>query len=280
MSDEYYVYLIIDPRTNTVIYVGKGKNNRYLVHENIAKSTTRKVVNKKLINKLRKIIFLGFKPIYKFKKNLSSDEAFKKEQELTTKIGLKNLCNLKHGGTNGATFTKEIKDKMRRAALALDPSHWKDPERCRKISESKLGKPRSEDTKRKMSKALKGKTWVERFGEDRAADIIEKIKSKTVGQKRPKRSLAMKGKLSGKNNPMYGKHHSDEFKQKRREYFILHNPGKNKTEETKKRISASKKGKPGTRHTEEYKKLMSEKMKEIWKQRKAGSKQDERNRDN
>jgi hypothetical protein len=58
-------------------------------------------------------------------------------------------------------------------------------------------------------------------------------------------SKALKGRFIGELNSMYGKHQSEEFKQKKREYFLSDkNPGKNKSEETKKKISKSKMGMP------------------------------------
>ena len=70
------------------------------------------------------------------------------------------------------------------------------------------------------------------------------------------------GVKSGKDNPMYGKHHSEESKQKNRESHIglydgENNPmfGKLHSEESKKLISESLIGK---KHSEETKKLMSE----------------------
>ncbi len=175
-----------------------------------------------------------------------------------------------HGANKGMKHSEETKQKMR--------DSWSyekiiTPERNKKISDSKKGIPRSDSTKKKLSENLKGKTFVERFGKKRAKEIGLKIRNAQLGQKRPKQSEAMKGKMVGKKNPMYGKKMSDEFRKARREYFLSDkNPGKNKSEETKRKISNSKKGKPGILHTEEYKKLMSIKMKKIWKERKYGKK--------
>ena len=59
MCGTYYVYSIIDPRTNLTIYIGKGQNYRYKVHEQIVRNQ-RKPANLKLHNKLAKIIAEGF----------------------------------------------------------------------------------------------------------------------------------------------------------------------------------------------------------------------------
>lgn len=268
-ANSYYVYEIIDPRTNHIIYVGKGKGQRYLVHEKRAVQN-KKDINPKLANKLRKIFSEGLQPMYIFvQKGLTEEEAYALEQQLTFEIGLDNLCNLKHGGTNGATFTEETREKMRQSAALKDKSFYADPERNRKISQARTGAPKSDATRKKLSDNLIGKSFVDRFGEERAAEIGKKIRDAQTGQKRPKQSQAMKGRFTGKDNPMYGKKQSDELKEAHRQYFLSeNNPGKNKTEETKRKISESKKGKPGHLHTEEYKKMMSEGMKRRWEERK------------
>src|SRR2546423_673887 len=117
IKNNYYVYEIIDPRTSFIIYVGKGKGKRYLVHEKIV-VYGRKDINPKLGNKLRKILSENLSPIYIFvKEHMSEDEAYILEQQLTVEIGLDNLCNLKHGGTNGAVFSDEVRERMRQSAL-------------------------------------------------------------------------------------------------------------------------------------------------------------------
>lgn len=264
----YYVYQIIDSRTRSIIYIGKGKNSRYLVHERRVKNNG-KSVNPKLENKIKKIIETGHSLIYIFiRKNLSEEEAYDLEQKLTIKIGLSKLCNLKYGGTNGAKFTEEVRKKMKRAAILKDKSVYTNPERCRKISLAKKGIARSKETKKKLSNYWKGKSMVQRYGKERAKEIQERISQKQTGQKRPKQSLAMKGRFVGKKNPRFGKHQSEQFKEARRQYmFTENNPGKNKTEETKRRISEGRRGQPGHKHTEEFKKMISNVMKITWERR-------------
>ena len=98
-----------------------------------------------------------------------------------------------------------------------------------------FGKPRSEETKRKISAAKKGKHNNNKgennpmFGKPRSEETKRKI------------SAAKKGKHNnkGENNPFYGKKHSEETKQKISDAM----KGKTFSEETKHKISASKKGK-------------------------------------
>lgn len=102
----------------------------------------------------------------------------------------------------------------------------------------------SEEIKEKYKKLYSNKTFIERFGEEKAKEIGKKISKSNSGKKRPKQSQIMKGRYVGELNPMFGKKHTEQFKEDRRKYLIENNPGKNKSEETKIKISDSKKGKP------------------------------------
>lgn len=93
----------------------------------------------------------------------------------------------------------------------------------RKLSEANLGKKASEETRRKMSASLKGRVITK--------EHAQKISKALAGKKHPERC--------GENHHMYGKHHTDE---------------------TKRKISESKTGKPGHPMSEELK----EKLIEIW----------------
>ena len=89
----------------------------------------------------------------------------------------------------------------------------------RKISNANLGHEVSEDTRNKISIANSGKVWSD------------------------ERRLVMSEQFKGECNPFYGKHHSDETKEK---YFIgENNPmyGKHHTDESKYKISEANKGK-------------------------------------
>lgn len=90
---------------------------------------------------------------------------------------------------------------------------------------------------------------------------------------RKKLSKSRKGKnnpmygvsLSGEKNGMYGKHHSEETKQKLREMFSGENGpmfGKHHTEETKKKISESHKGKYSGENNPFYGKAHTDETKE------------------
>lgn len=124
MHDIFYVYILIDPRTHLPFYVGKGTGRRMYIHE---RDVLRgKVPNRNtfLFNKIRKILSLGYRIIYKkVYENLTEDIAFQKESDEIRKYEIKRvggiLCNLSYGGEGmkGYKFTpkqlKKHKQKMK-----------------------------------------------------------------------------------------------------------------------------------------------------------------------
>ena len=91
----YYVYQLIDPRNNSIFYVGKGKNNRMYVHENYVKRGRLPNGNKNLFEKIKEIKDLELNIIYT--KVFETDDeklAYEYENMLINKIGKENLCNV------------------------------------------------------------------------------------------------------------------------------------------------------------------------------------------
>ena len=108
----YYVYELIDPRNNKPFYVGKGKKRRMYVHESMVRRN-KKFSNMHLFNKINQILNHDKKIRYNIIKNdLSENEAYILEKRVIKNYGLKNLCNIKPGGSTGVKFTSEIKQKM------------------------------------------------------------------------------------------------------------------------------------------------------------------------
>lgn len=130
----------------------------------------------------------------------------------------------------------------------------------RKLSE--IHKNISDETRRKMSLARKGKTPYNKgkhLSEEQKRKIGESLKGrigpnkgKTMSEETKKKISEAKKKLysSGKKHPMFGKHHSEESKKKMslnhydcsgENHYMF---GKHHSEETKKKISETKKGIP------------------------------------
>ena len=107
----WYVYELIDPRTDTVFYIGKGTRNRLDAHEQEAKSG----INSHKCNKIRSIWEDGHQ-IVKRKVAQFWDEkaAYEHEAERIAEIGLTNLTNLLPGGVPEVSLA-ESREKAKQA---------------------------------------------------------------------------------------------------------------------------------------------------------------------
>jgi hypothetical protein len=91
----YYVYLLIDPETNSVFYVGKGTGNRIFSHINIAISLP--VENDKL-DRIRAIQAKGLQVKHIIHRHgLTEKEAYEVEASLIDFIGIRDLTNIVKG---------------------------------------------------------------------------------------------------------------------------------------------------------------------------------------
>jgi len=172
---DFYVYQLIDPRNNTVFYVGKGQGNRMYQHEEIAKKG--KSENRKLRNKIIKILLKRKNILYR--KIFETDDegkALLKEKEIIKKLGLENLCNVTEGGTGGDTY----KNNPRLNEILLQ------------ISNSLKGRICTEETKKNISKGNLGKRRTP-----------EQIKIMQL----------VHPSMEGKNNPMFAKKHKNKSKE-------------------------------------------------------------------
>lgn len=104
---KYYVYLLIDKRSNKVFYVGKGKGNRINCHfKDALDQRTKKSEKIKKILSLK----LDVKKII-LKHGLNEEEAFAVESALIDYIGIDNLANIVkgHDQKNGIADLEELK---------------------------------------------------------------------------------------------------------------------------------------------------------------------------
>lgn len=110
---QWYVYELIDPRTDTVFYVGKGKGNRIHAHELDAK----KGICSKKTNKINSIWRDGYE-VHKRKVAIFWDEgaAYDHETDVIECYGLDNLTNIMKGGSGA--WSERVKTRRKARAIA------------------------------------------------------------------------------------------------------------------------------------------------------------------
>jgi len=91
----YYVYLLIDPRTEQIFYVGKGTGNRIFAHINDAISSPEESDK---LGTIRSIQSKGMQVKYSIiRHGLTEKEAFEIEAALIDFISIEKLSNIKGG---------------------------------------------------------------------------------------------------------------------------------------------------------------------------------------
>lgn len=134
MEHKYYVYIWIRLDKNVVFYVGKGSGNRY---------KDMSMRNKYFLNVVNKVGKDNI-DIKIIEDNLTENEAFEKEKYYITyyKETGHPLTNLSDGGEGSSGWYEKLTDEEKL--------------QHKEISKSFLGKTHTEETKKKMSKAMKG----------------------------------------------------------------------------------------------------------------------------
>ena len=133
---KYYVYQLIDPRSNTVFYVGKGTGDRAYTH-NEFKDGNNNYYKNSLIKELHQ---QGLEPTVEIVEYFTNEQdAYDYEDKLIETIGIDNLTNI----TEGARPPSKQGWKPSAETLAKRSASLKGIERtkewCRKLSESKKG---------------------------------------------------------------------------------------------------------------------------------------------
>ncbi len=175
--DDYYIYIYLDPRKygkylyGDIIldyepfYVGKGKKRRLTDH--ITKSQLKRDKNKIKVNKILSIRKDNNEPIIlKLFENLEENECLKKEKEIITLIGRKDLktgplTNLTNGGENKyckfEDLNEETKNRLRlqRSINMKQNNPMKNKEICQKVAQKNTNIKHNEEYKKNMSNSLK-----------------------------------------------------------------------------------------------------------------------------
>lgn len=154
--------------------------------------------------------------------NLTKSEAENMEIELIAqyKSNQKEFgYNIENGGSAAGKISDETRKKISESHKGmLSPNKGKpmSEEQKQKISKAKTGKsngPRSEETKRKISEANKGKVV-----SDETRKKISDIRKECWANDDYRQNQIEKHKWqTGENHPWFGKHHSEETKEKIRQ---------------------------------------------------------------
>ena len=206
----YYhlVYKIVNTK-NGKIYIGKhSTKNPYDNYMGSGKLINQAIQKYGIDNFIKEILYCF----------TNEKEAFLKEAEIVNQDFIKseNTYNVVLGGyMNNGSWIGEAHPMYGRRGE-------KNP---------LFGKHLPQETKDKISKANKGRT----FTEEHKQKLSKARTGKHTGENAP-----MYGRR-GENNPNFGKHHTEETKRK----ISKANKGKRRTEETKHKISETHKGLPG-----------------------------------
>jgi hypothetical protein len=223
LDNSYYIYAHINPTDLTVFYIGKGKGNR------ITSKQCRSIWWHRYIDKYDYCVCF-------VEEGLTEKEAFEKEIYYIKFFGRKDLgegslINMSDGGAGGnnnkgRVFSEEVRRKMSESRKKSDRSHIisapKSEETRRKLSEKLKGRP-SHRKGKKLSQEHREKTIAALTGRKQSPETIAKrLETKKRNGKRYNISPELKAiknkrqseRMSGAGSSNYGKHLSDETKNK------------------------------------------------------------------
>jgi len=205
----YYIYFLIDPRTDQPFYVGKGKKGRAKSH---LKETQETTINIRKYNKIQSILKEGLEPkIVYYAVDLSEQTAYDMEASLIKKYGRKDY-------DEGGILLNICKD----------------------------GRPPGHDNfiTDNPGKRMKGKTYEELYGFEKAANLKESRK-KTSASREVKEITKIRMKESALKKIENG-------------YKMPSRKGIKDNEETRLKKSLAKKGKIKGPMSDEVKRKISE----------------------
>jgi hypothetical protein len=216
-----YAYLRED---RTPYYVGKGSENR--LYDNSRRHF-------KSPKDKSRIIFL--------KQNLTEEEAFKHEIYMIAVFGRKDLgTGILHNRTNGgegasgAIRSCELRQRISKSMQGRTFTQ----KHLLNLSKSATGREVSEETRKKISKINKGKKLSpetrKRMSESRKGIVFTEERKENIRKSKLGKSTSLKGKTY---KEIYGEYYLERIEKLRKS-----NTGKVTSEETKQKISNSKKG--------------------------------------
>lgn len=234
MSKEAFVYRWKNI-TNDKFYVGyhKGSLDDGYISSSHSKLFWDDFYNPKMIWE-REILFIG-----------SKNDCLFEEQKILKEYNLKDSKIYNNARGSQIIFTDDVLLKM----SISQKRRWENmsEESKKNISEerskARIGVKRPIIVSEKLSKLYTGKTFIDRYGEEKAKEIGDKISNANTGKHyhTDEWKDTLSERMAGND---FGKYQSDEAREAKRNRFLTDNPSKNMTEETKQKISKSKKGTP------------------------------------
>lgn len=211
--DIYYTYALVNPFTNTIFYVGKGKDDRAMEHIVEASKSNKKHSNKHKLNTIRDILAKNGEVVIKYiDTNLTEKLAFELECFLIELLGRRDnktgiLTNLTDGGEGLTGLERDLSGEN-------NPNYGKRGEKA-----TWWGRYHSEATKRKQSEAQKGKILSEAHKlamrkpkSEQGRLNIAKARLETSYRPSEETKRKTSEALKGRPSPTKGKKMSDEFK--------------------------------------------------------------------
>lgn len=193
---KFYVYCLVDPRTKTPFYVGKGCGKRAWSHTRKVKNGI-SLDNPHTENIIKRLLSEDVEPIIEIvSSDLEEVIAYYKEEELILLYGRKgfepdgvltNIClggrppsNLggtrDHAGSKNPNFGKKHPGLNSGDANSMKGLYGKD--------NPNFGSRRSAHTKALMSSKRKGLSYEERYGLERANEIKERKRASMIHRSR------------------------------------------------------------------------------------------------
>lgn len=250
-----FIYGLWDPRDYQLRYIGKTKDapqKRLKAHIQEAKFGGNNHKN----NWIKQLLLEGLEPSLEILEECTDETWEQSEKDWIAEcknFGL-NLVNITNGGEGGIGELVKGKPSHRKGKKLLITHILK----IKSAMQQRVGQPRPEEVRKKISDSHKGKT----LGEETKRKIGLSSKGRNVGLKR---SEETKRKMSeaqlGQKNHRYGKHLTEAQKEAIRKV----NLGRKHTEESIRKISDAKKGK---NRSEETKRKISETRKRIFSEKK------------
>lgn len=185
-EERFYVYHLIDPRTNVPFYVGKGTGFRYYAHFSDNPNTCR---NKRLFGHIKKMRAEGVEPIaIKIKENLKEIDAFLIEEQEIKKYGRIKLdeggilFNLQEGGfgpprlvgEDNAFYGRTHSEETKRIISENNKGRKRSEAHRQSISKAQKGVPKSEEHRRKIGEKSRGRSHTEE-AKEKLANAFAKL---------------------------------------------------------------------------------------------------------